>query len=152
MVPMVSNIKLVWNGRFGEMLSYMYPPTQDAGVLTIPVMVPIIPIIFPRLLGGVTSATNACHAGPPITPHTSPPNPRATPPTALTTHICQKFVAKVKPSVEMGDRIREIIMHGLRPIRSVSIPVGTVSTVEIKLITVPMIPHCVLVRPTISTE
>ena len=50
------------------MLSYMYPPIQDAGVLTIPVMVPIIPIIFPRLLGGVTSATNACHAGPPITP------------------------------------------------------------------------------------
>ena len=152
MVPTVSNIKLVWNGRFGEMLSYMYPPTQDAGVLAIAVIDPIIPMIFPRLLGGVTSATNACHTGPPIAPHTSPPNPRATPPTTLTPHICQKFVAKVKPSVERGDRTLEIMMHGFRPIRSVSIPVGIVSAVEIRLTTAPMTPHSVFVRPTISTE
>ena len=116
-----------------------------------PAMDPMRPIILPRSSGGVQSATRACQTGPPMGPHTVPPNPWATPPMDLVRVSCQKLWERMKPNVEIGARTLDTTMQGLRPMRSERMPPGMVMAVEIMLTMVPMRPHWVLVRPISST-
>ena len=94
-VPIVSNMKLALKGKAGERFSYMYPPTQEAGVLTMLPIVPMKPMIFARSEEGVRSATRACQTGPPMGPHMAPPRPLPMPPSPLVTHMWVKFSEKV---------------------------------------------------------
>ncbi len=120
-------------------------------MLAKPAIDPIRPIILPRSSGGVQSATRACQTGPPMGPQTVPPNPWATPPMDLVRVSCQKLLDSMKPIVEIGPRVLETMMQGLRPMRSERIPPGMVRAVEMMLTIVPMRPHWVLVRPISST-